>query len=92
MKKEEGKRRKGVRKPRKRKAEVKPQELQLQVEDGFQLLADYNLNNFVGFRFEGNSTGVDLEAGEGIQGMESSTGESATWDCKACHIQCSDQV
>ena len=37
MKKEEGKRRKGVRKPRKKKAEVEPQELQLQNEDGFQL-------------------------------------------------------
>jgi len=94
MKKGEGKRRRGVRKPRKRKAKVELQELQLQVEDGVQLFADYNLNNFVGHRSEVSSGGVDMEAGEGLQVVESCSQAlvAATWDCRACHIQYSDQV
>ena len=62
----------------------------MQLQDGLQVFADHNLNNYVGFGLEGNSTGVELEAEEGFQGANNST--VATWDCKACNIQCSDQV
>ena len=65
----------------------------MQLQDGFQVFADHNLNNYVGFGLEGNSIQVELGAGEGVQGLESTTEPVlATWDCKACLIQCSDQV
>ena len=96
MKQEAGKRRKGARKPRsdlgrprKRKVEVKPQVDELQLQDGLQLFADHNLNNYVGIRIERNPIGVDIEAGGGL---ESSTAAVATWDCKACHLRCNGQV
>ena len=96
---EDGRRRKGFRKPRsdkgrpKKRKEVKPQVDDVQLQDGFQVFADHNLNNYVGFGLEGNSIQVELGAGEGVQGLESTTEPVlATWDCKACLIQCSDQV
>ena len=95
----DGKGRQGTRKPRKRKVFVEPQGEQLQKEKergtGFQLFADHNLNNFVGFGIGKNMTRDELEAAEAEQGQGSiisTAPDAASWECKACYIHCNNQV
>ena len=86
---------------RKRKVEAKPEivEIQLQV-DGSQIWTDNNLNNLDGFSLEESLLGPNEDDLETLQGFESQTAtkeqtegiEASFWLCKACKLQCVDQV
>ena len=86
---------------RKKKVEAKPEivEIQLQV-DGSQIWTDHNLNNLDGFSLEESLLGPKVDDLATLQGFESHTApeqhtvgiEASFWVCKACQLQCVDQV
>ena len=86
---------------RKKKTETKPEivEIQLQV-DGSQIWTDHNLNNLDGFNLEESFLGPKEDDLTFLHGFESDTAskeqtegiEASFWVCKACQLQCVDQV
>ena len=86
---------------RKRKVEAKPEivEIQLQV-DGNQIWTDHNLNNLDCFNLEESWLGPKVDDPATLQGFVSHTAteqqtegiEASFWVCKACQLQCVDQV